>query len=253
MLAHKAQYFKGTSHYDDFALYGATRVFLRLTDKRQFELKEEGGTEYKLPKIKSVLNYIKSILYPMKVTYEQENYIQTGLKNREELMPIDAELNFSDTLNNAVDELDLVDTEIYLGEVIRTIRAYLTQIPRKRHSCEWMNIYLSCILSFLNMITLCRENKEKLIALKQVVYTKPQLIDKMYRQERENAVILYHLPEEYHDYILVLINRLKRIIARDMSTAARSYVNGTDAARKMMLSSMLENSEVDKYGGMYDE
>ena len=253
MLAHKAQYFKGTSHYDDFALYGATRVFLRLTDKRQFELKEDDSGEYKLPKIKSVLNYIKSILYPMKVTYEQENYIQTGLKDREELMPVDSERSFSDTLNEEIDGLDLVDTEIYLGEVVKTIRAFLNQIPRKRHSCEWMNIYLSCLLTFLNMITLCRENKQKLRALNQVIYTKPQLVDKMYRQERENAVILYHLPEEYHDYILVLINRLKRIIARDMTTSARSYVNGTDVAKKMMLSSMLENADVDKYTGVYDE
>ena len=189
----------------------------------------------------------------MKVTYEQENYIQTGLKDREDLMPIESELSFSDNLNTIVDELDLVDTEVYLGEVIRTIRAFLNQIPRKRKSPEWMNIYLSCVLTFLNMITLCRENKEKLSALKMLIYTKPQLIDKMYRQERENAVILYHLPPEYHDYILVLINRLKRIIARDMSTKARSYANGTDVARKMMLSSMLENADVDKYSGVYDE
>ena len=198
-----------------------------------------------LPPIRSVLNYIKNILYPMKVVYEQEAYIQTGLKDREELMPQSEIFNFRDKLHDTVDELDTVDIEVYLGDCIRTIRAYLSQIPRKTHGCEWMNIYTSCILTFLNMITLSRENLKKVRALGTLTYTQPNLIDKMYRQERENAVILYHLPEEYHDYIVVLINRLKHIIARDMSTSARSYVTGDEATRQMMLATMLENSTED--------
>jgi DNA modification methylase len=42
MLAYQAQYFKSAQYYDDFALSGASRVFMRLRNPKQFEVDENG-------------------------------------------------------------------------------------------------------------------------------------------------------------------------------------------------------------------
>ena len=57
MLAKKKRYFSSEKVYDDFAIWFATKMYVRLTDPRQFDENE------KLDKITSVLNYIKGILY----------------------------------------------------------------------------------------------------------------------------------------------------------------------------------------------
>ena len=36
MLSHQASYFKSTADYEDFALQGASRVFMRLKNPKQF-------------------------------------------------------------------------------------------------------------------------------------------------------------------------------------------------------------------------
>ena len=55
MLAYKAKYFNKAEYYDDFALYFASSVYFRLTNKKQFEIEPETN-EPKLTQVKSVLN-----------------------------------------------------------------------------------------------------------------------------------------------------------------------------------------------------
>ena len=69
-LSLKKNYFKNYQDYDSFSCYGAMRVFSRLINKNQFR------EEKPLKKIKSVLNYIKSVLYAFKTDYQKENYVE---------------------------------------------------------------------------------------------------------------------------------------------------------------------------------
>ena len=61
MLAYKAKFFNRYSYYDDFAIYVASSVYLRLKNPKQFEYDNNGNP--KLKRVKSILNYIKTILY----------------------------------------------------------------------------------------------------------------------------------------------------------------------------------------------
>jgi len=56
MLASKARYFYNADEYDDFAYYFACSVFKRMADDNK-------------NKIKSVLNYMKSVIYFRKTDY----------------------------------------------------------------------------------------------------------------------------------------------------------------------------------------
>lgn len=52
---------------------------MRLRNPRQFEYNDDGTP--KLERVKSVLNYVRSTLYPMKVMFERDNYQQTTLQD----------------------------------------------------------------------------------------------------------------------------------------------------------------------------
>lgn len=68
-LAYKKKFFRNKDDYEKYSIFAATQVYLRLTNSRQF-LPEDDPK--KLTKVKSVLNYIKTILYPMKVDYQKQ-------------------------------------------------------------------------------------------------------------------------------------------------------------------------------------
>ena len=63
MLSCKAKYFKNIDDYDGFAYFLAYSTYSRYQDKN------------KKP-IKSVLNYMKSIMYFRKLTYDRETFCE---------------------------------------------------------------------------------------------------------------------------------------------------------------------------------
>ena len=56
MLAFKRRFFEKNLYYHDFSIFAATKIFLRLRDKRQFGK----AVDKTLPRIKSILNYTKT-------------------------------------------------------------------------------------------------------------------------------------------------------------------------------------------------
>ena len=62
MLAHERGFYSSLETYDEFALYSASKLFLRVTDPRQYT----GKLQY----IKSILNYLKAVIYPYKIDFD---------------------------------------------------------------------------------------------------------------------------------------------------------------------------------------
>ena len=73
-LAIKKRMFTNFSDYDPFAFYGATRVFFALRKNLWNQGKVIKGKNIR--PIKSCLNYIKSIMHPMKLDYQKEAYAE---------------------------------------------------------------------------------------------------------------------------------------------------------------------------------
>lgn len=218
MLAHKQNFFNKSQYYDDFAISTATRTFLRLKSPKQFELKENG--EPKLKKIKSILNYLKNTIYPMKVDFEQDTYSQAYVHDleNEEI----CEYDFRQLLQKSVDDLNIVDFRVYLQDVIRTSRNFISRIPYKNDKLKWNNIYLSCLLTFLNSITLDKKSAEKLKAAKATMH--PGLLEKLYREEQKDSLLTYHICPSMDNYIDVLVRELKHVIAKDLSDTLHTYI-----------------------------
>lgn len=237
MLARQNSYFNNSQYYDDFALQAATRVFLRYQNPKQFE-QEDGQAQ--LPKIKSVLNYIKSIIYPMKVDFQQDNFIQNQAPPDIDIQN-DPTINFKNLLQESVDELNVCEFVLNLNDIVKTSRAFLKNIPYKHNSSEWYNIYTSCMLSLLNSVTLNNKSLSRIKSMGNSIYAKPEVINKLYKAEQEDFVILYHLDDKMHDYIKVLTTRLRHAIAKDLTYCMNKYVPTEISIQNLMLSITAED------------
>lgn len=211
MLAVQNKLFNRNQYYEDFAIFGATRIYLRLTNKKQFELDEEGNP--KLKTIRSVLNYAKNVLYHLKVDFEQSNYYQIGTKD--ELVEF-AGYSFNNILHKSIDSLEVCEFDIMISDISKTCRSFLTTIPYKCDTVEWMNIYVSVMLTLLNEITLSKKSKERIKHLTSTTRLKDKHINDAYKDACSNSTVLFRIDESIRSYITVLSRQLKHLIGNEL-------------------------------------
>lgn len=191
MLSHQRKLFTRNEYYEEFALTMAEDMFLRLTNPKQFEIGEDG--QFRLPKIKSILNYIKRILYARKVSFEQDYYSQSLaiIPELEEEVLI-SRFNVINQLYKYTRDYNEVELLECLEKINITIQNYIKNIPYLTSVIEKQNIYISCMLTLSSLFDNALKYKEPI-----------SMIDN---------VILYRLNEDMEDYILVLCRRLLRQI-----------------------------------------
>ena len=221
MLAVKGKFFNNSTDYNNFSIFTATRAFNRITSKKQFVLDANGSP--KQSKIKSSLNYLKAILYPCKVSYQQENYVQTDISIDDPAVVSD--FSFSSALSDYANSIMKIEFRSCIDDVSNSIRSYLKHIPYT--SAEWNNIYVSCLLSVLNSITLSSVEKKHIQSLKKENLNDSAL-NYYYDKQKEDFVILFHLGIEMHDYIYVLVKNILNILGKELSEALNTDVDYSD-------------------------
>lgn len=214
MLASKKRFFNNKKDCRDFSIFFASILLLRLEDKRQFTLDENGN--HQLPRIKSILNYIKKTIYAYKVQYQQQFYKQN--KNEEELT--------YENISNLEVSNNFIESEIQIGKVEfltclesipNTIKYVLKTIPRKKNSSEYSNIYISCLLTFLNQISLSNNEINRIESITKSESSRDTCWDYLYSKGIKDDIVLYHLDESYSDYIGYLVNKVKIELKNNMS------------------------------------
>lgn len=235
MLATKGAYYSSAEAYDQFGLFCATRLYLRYTNQKQFEFNDDGSP--KMKRIKSVLNYIKRVIYPYKVDFEMEFNIEN--KDAEVI-----QLGGFDLGEHMVEQTSLFDTMSYsytLGEISSIVRAHLRKIPHKQHSAEWMNIYLSCMLTLLSSMTL---SNYQLREFKKLKLPKYEALEKLYAQLRYEDPILFHLDSSMSTYIKVLVTELRHVIAAELSWKGDYYISAEGSMKNLICNAMeLEDNQ----------
>lgn len=216
MLAYKANYFNRVMYYDDFAVYAATEMLLRYKRKQQFEMKEDGTP--KLPKVKSVLNYLKSILNFMRIEFEQSDYFQLPDYHIDN---VKIEFSMDDYLSESTQKFRSAEFCAFLSDIGKTIREYLRKIPVNTKNSEWYNIVTSVLLTTLNMCTLSNSNKELFNAKFVNAKLNKDNLEELFRKEKENPVILWHLDEKYRDYIHILT----KVVIHNLSTEVSDNIH----------------------------
>lgn len=220
MLAVQNRYFTKYQYYDEFSLFCASRLFIRLRNRQE------------LTPIKSVLNYLKRIIYPYKVDFEQETY----LHNEKDVEVIYNDFDLGAALLDEVNLFSSMEFSMTLSSVIMIVKDHLKKIPYKRNSSEWYNIYTSCLLTLLNSITISNFDKQRLCEKKRNI---SQVTDRYYTELRYSKPLLYHLDDSYSNYIYVLVNELRHVIASQLSFECRTY-NSSESSFKSLLYNSLQ-------------
>ena len=235
MLATKSAYYSTAEQYDQFGLFCATRLYLRYTNPKQFQMNDDGSP--KMKRIKSVLNYIKRVIYPYKVDFE----LEFNIENKD----VDIiQLGGFDLGELMVEQTSLFDTMSYsytLGEISSIVKAHLRKIPHKQHSAEWMNIYLSCMLTLLSSMTL---SNHQIREFKKLKIPKYELLERLYAQLRYEEPILFHLDPSMSTYIKVLVTELRHVIAAELSWKGDFYISAEESMKNLICNAMeLEDNQ----------
>ncbi len=214
MLASKNKYFHKEEYYDEFALTLAGDVFYRF---------------FLHPKLKgkmtSCLNYIKAILYGRKVTFEQNNYSQKYVdieQLQDNYTPVYTSFIYSaDNLNFNLN----ANINIYFNSITKTIKQYLyDSSPYRKQPILMKNIYISCMLSLINSLTFTYTALQGINTKYVTQEAKIRYLYKLYKINRNNCVVLYHLNDSYYRYITVLVRQLYSLIKNDIKDLCKKDV-----------------------------
>lgn len=217
MLSHKENLFNIEDEYEEFSIYYASQLYQRLTNKKQFEYDSSG--EPKLKHVKSILNYMKSTIRQRATEFDKYEYSCTSQPVNDYSV---TNYSFREIISESTDLLNKVEFESCLGDIISGIRAYISHIPYKKDTVIYHNIYLSCLLSFLNSVVLDRNSMKKVQSSSSI---SPSQLEKLYRKQSEDFVILFHLPQEMKGYIQALTIGVKHFLAKDLSWNSRDYIS----------------------------
>lgn len=215
MLASKGRYFKNFDDYDTFALYASSRLYLRYpsTDKCEDTPKEN--------RIKSVLNYTKATVYPLKVDYQKENFAQIySYQNPDEIESL-ADITKQSIQQDYSKNLyqDVFDS---LKLIPKTIKSRIKETPYKNDALMSKKLYMSCLLTFINSMTLSNDKIKKILS-KNDINDKEDLFIKSLQRERQDAVMLWHLDDSFKDYVKIITNKVRRDVDNEINETKKSY------------------------------
>lgn len=214
-LSIKKNYFKNYQDYDSFACYGATKVFTRLINKNQYRDKKP------LKKIKSVLNYIKSILYAYKTDYQSENYAEV-LNPEYGVDTIKLQEDINDSIENDYSH-KLEDIQELLVNNFEIIKKIVDNTPYKKLPEIKHDLELSLLITFANNFILPK-NKE--LTLKKRTELAKSTLKKLkiyYEAVPQKSIILWHLNKSMTDYVKLLYNKFKLKILYNIMDIQSSY------------------------------
>ena len=228
MLAHKHKYFNKSYYYEEFAMWFATEIIYRLFyNPRLNEIGEDG--EPILSPIKSVLNYMKGIMYGRKVAFEQQTYSQKYSEFEEG--------NYLYSFNgDPYDSLKESDILLYISQISKTIKNIIYKKNFYKNDKVLMkNIYMSCLLTILNSLTLSERAKDKFENTYSSIDSKYRLLSRLYKENRANGLILYHLDQSMGDYITVLVNKSFKQLKNDLAELSSQSFSLSDSAMNNIL------------------
>lgn len=250
MLSHQHKLFKRSEYYKDFALTFAEDIYLRLRNPKQEILKEDGTP--KMPKISSVLNYMKKTLYGRKVTFEQERYSQSFSINQKLIGDVKTtRFSVANQINYYRQGFNEVELEACLSSVCKTIRDFLKENPYYNNEKEWNNIYISCLLTILNSFILSKKDRYRVDNIKENPYHKEDNklheIESVYNKSTNREVLLYQLEDNMSDYITVLCRRIKSHLSATFKISSYDTCIDESDLIRITIDEMSNNNLLESY------
>lgn len=205
MLACKGNFFKKFEDFDGYAQYAATKIYIRYLKK-----------EKKGVKLKSVLNYCKSCKKHLKVDYQNETFEQVTKKDDSDVLTYGHV--YRDNLSTSYGRANMLED---MNEVLNSFPAIASEVinesPYKNDKKLCKHIYQSCLLTFLSSITLTNNVIDKLITKQEAKVISDNFIIKQYQKNLDESLILWNLPQDYSDIVILLVNKIKSKMSEEIN------------------------------------
>ena len=91
------------------------------------------------------------------------------------------------------------------------IKEILQNTPYKNDKVTQERLYKSCLLSFINSITLPNEILDKVEN-----NMKFEQLNKKFKKERDNCIILWHLDEKMAPYVGIILTRIREAFVKEV-------------------------------------
>ena len=216
----RRRYFEFENDCDNFSMSFAENMYYRLIDTRQFEGEEP------LDKIISVKNYINKVLSGRIVTWQNSNQYSELL---EDTFTTEEKHKFGKYIDTTLYKQELKDSMnvSYKCEMQRAVINAIEDLPNiihkvcsltqyKNDSLTVERLYMSCLLSFINWVTLSNTVQTMLDEKKDVSVRYNSLLSKSRVLNFDDNVILWHLDTTMENLIRVLLNRIKKMFIENI-------------------------------------
>lgn len=222
MLASIGKFFHKSKDYADFAIYSAETVYFRLIDPNRVD---ENDTSGKPKKIKSVLNYLKATIYPLKTVYQNSTFSQSFVPSKdnkceEHLTEELDDLYVSDIQNKESLMFDIEDSFNLIRIYLRKLLAFS---PYQKNKLTKRYLTISVLATLLNRLDFSTVQLDRLANRQQSGKELDKLILTFLAQNQQNKVVVYNLPKELSSYINYLCNCLLVDLGDEMASIIDAY------------------------------
>ena len=179
-------------------------------------------------------------MYPMKVDYQKEIFSQCFDPFLHENSVNNIREKYLNQCRTQSSDLLQVDFRHYLSKITTTVRKFLKKTPYREDPVMLHNLYLSCMLTLLNQITLNKHNKLRYQNRLKRGYNIQSFLNVVYIEEQKDSVMLFHLPKSLYNYVAVLVARIKSLIVKDLRELIGDS-QPSDAVIQAIMNSSLED------------
>lgn len=241
MLACRKRYFSKFADYDAFALFMATRLYMRYINPKHTE---------KCGKIKSVLNYCKALIGHNKTDFQAETFGEIfGMdsKGNPDGMSEFMRNSLEDSIQQAVCAEQGIDDAV-LDELLdfsSAVREVVDESPYRKDTEIYHRLYMSTYISMLNSITLSTP------ALRRLAGRDPNMNECMkyyiYDAERNNCIVLWRLDDTYENMVRLFVVKARKKMSHRIGKLRRSMEIDSEDLNAVIMSAygntLRDNSE----------
>ena len=225
-LAIKKCLFNSFQDYDAYAFHAANRLFFALRKNMVNQGKVIKGKQIR--PIKSCLNYMKALMYPMKIEFQNETYREV-ISEEFVSKKFDA-FNFKEQLKNEARENQGV-TESFrialteeLQNIGNTADKILLESPFQKGTLDYKKLKISLLLNAYNSLRV----KGKL-------------------DSNVQTILLWKLPKSMSSYVRILLKKFYTEIKNDIIECYKSVDLGDDVLEKLIQNSNEEQMQYEDW------
>ena len=217
MLACKKNYFVSWEDYDKFALYMATKIYLRYVSPKHGE---------ETTKIKSVLNYCKALLYPTKVDYQKETFAEIigSDPNSEDDFTL-----LNDNLRENV-QSDHINDSMVLEEIFREFKNLpkliwkeIRKTPYTKDVIFTKRLFMSVLLTLVKGLTLSNSAIAKIQRrLERGLDCDGMILDSL-TKEREESLTLWRIESKYANLVNLLAFKVRKSCGESVGIVRKDF------------------------------